>query len=159
MTMPKTMPVQNLLRYISFKIDHVTQQPKQTCQRTCRGPCLLAAQIERDSFSTTFLTIYSDYHSGNPDLTKSKLLIYLLNIVNSIPYRLVSSTLQIVQTLVQSYCELVILLLALEATETVYQLVTQMSVEMININLKGWPKIVLLDYFYHFDIKLQNMLI
>ena len=41
----------------------------------------------------------------------------------------------IVQILVQSHFELVRSLLALEATEPVSQLVTQMAVEMININL------------------------
>ena len=47
----------------------------------------------------------------------------------------VSSTFQIVQKLVHSYFDLVRWILALEATELVSELVTQMAVELINIHL------------------------
>ena len=43
--------------------------------------------------------------------------------------------LQILQTLVHSHFDLVSWLLALEATEPVSELVTQMAVELINIHL------------------------
>ena len=48
-----------------------------------------------------------------------------------VPLRVVSSTFQVVQILVQSHFELVSLVLALEATEPVSELVTQMTVELI----------------------------
>ena len=59
----------------------------------------------------------------------------LVNLFYVIWQRLISSTFYIVQLLVQSHFELVSSILALDATETVSQPVTQMAVEMINIHL------------------------
>ena len=50
-------------------------------------------------------------------------------------FRVVSSTFQIAQILVQSHFELVGSVLALEATEPVSEPVTQMAGELINIHL------------------------
>ena len=63
------------------------------------------------------------------ELEKVTFILFLLL------HRFVSSTFQIVQILVHSNFELISSLLALDATEPVSELVTQMAVELINIHI------------------------
>ena len=57
--------------------------------------------------------------------------------IEALSLRIVSSTFLIVQILVHSHFDLASWLLALEATEPVSELVTQMAVELINIHLNS----------------------
>ena len=70
---------------------------------------------------------------GEPIVVIGAKLVYATTICTRL--WVVSSTFQIAQILVQSQFELVSLVLALDATEPVSELETQMAVELINIHL------------------------